>query len=138
MSMKAEYAPLDKINLDDLDEETRAAVLAYVGGRKNLEPYLIEFELECFDSDAEWSLLEFRELLDQVEARLPDEFRKYIKIEFETAEYDANGGRLIIKGKRMITEKELQEKLKNVLDYVNNKRRIEKADYERLKKKYGG
>lgn len=104
---------------------------SYAGGAWD-KPRMIEEVVESAYSDAAWSLDEFREVLDSV----PAEFADTARVVFESDPYDG-GAWLKVTYARQETPEEVTKHVAKIAAYVLEQEAEERADYVRLKAKFG-
>jgi hypothetical protein len=110
---------------DDWDEETKRAVFAYCGGDPRVAREVEDEDFLSF-GDEEWSLSDFRAILDKA----PTNARVVL------TSYSEGPSALSIKWKRLQTPEEVAADVQRAIDYVEAEKRRDRDAYEALKRKF--
>jgi hypothetical protein len=117
-----------------MDEETRQICIRYAGRNFDKSQQITVEVLDQWGGE-DWSLNEFRVLVDEAIEAIPKEYRAKAKVEL-------GGGfeetlRLRIYYTRPENQAEIDERVARCLQYAKERLEGERAAYERLKQKYG-
>jgi hypothetical protein len=118
--------------MDDLDEADLAHARAYTGGferRKVTRTVFSEYGEES------WALEDFLADIEEAVAEIPGDKRAVATVELEGG-YDEST-RLKISYPDVESDDELRERIERAVAYARNRKAEERAEFERLKAKYG-
>lgn len=116
----------------EYDDETLRLLASY-GGRDPRVPHEVQIDA-LYEFDGEWSLAEFRDLVDRTIESIPPGNRDSARVELSSGEC----GRLKITYTRMQNADEVAQCVIDHLQYAKRRQDVERAEYERLRGKFEG
>lgn len=114
-----------------MDKETRLACVRYAGDDFD-KAQIVRETILSESYRAEWTLDEFRAILDSV----PAEYAESARVEYERGCYDS-GDSLLVYYYRPETKQEVAERVARCVQYAHESMETERQTYEALKAKFG-
>lgn len=100
-------------------------------GRDFAEPRAVVVEVLRAYSDEEWTIPEFKAVLDSI----PSEYAESARVVFERGWYDESD-RFLVQYQRAETEDEVSHRIGECYRYAVNQANSERREYERLRAKF--
>lgn len=120
----------------EIDDETWKFACSYCGGDPRI-PIPISVEEHVLGQYESLTLTEFQDLIANKIEQIPLEYRASVRVELDACDHEGYGGALTISYDRLQTSEEVAARVKRAIDYALSYLGKERADYERLKKKFG-
>lgn len=122
--------------MHELDDETWKLACRYCGGRDPRIPRKISVEV-LDEYNESWTPAEFQALIAGAIELIPAEYREAAKVTLSGCDPEGYGGSLRISYQRNQNAQEVADEVHRALDYALDRQARERAEYKRLKEKFG-